>query len=166
MKKQMADSIKNFKMPRYVELPSTGLYLDQITQYINQAFAPLHGIELTSSMISNYVKKGYIEKPEKKLYYADQIAYLFFITLAKNVLSMEHINMLCDMQRKTYSNQVAYDYLCEELENMLFYTFDLKEAIEEVGVTSSDEKKMLRGVIIAVTQSIYLTTCFNLITEK
>ena len=112
-------------------------------------------------MISNYVKKGIIAPPVKKLYYAEQIAYLFYIAIAKNVLSMEHIIQLREMQIKTYTAQVAYDYFCEELENILFHVFGIKDTIDDIGVTHTDEKVLFREVIIAASNSIHLTICFN-----
>ena len=91
-----------------------------------------------------------------KQYDADQIAYLFFITVAKSVLAMENIARLFDMQKKTYSSRVAYDFFCQELENMLQYTFGLKEEVEAVGTSNTDLKRMLRCVIIAVANIIYV----------
>ena len=161
LKQQMAETIKAFRIPRYEELPNEGLYLEQTTQYINNILAPLNCIELTSSMISNYVKKGIIAPPIKKLYYAEQIAYLFYIAIAKNVLSLEHIVKLRQMQEKSYPKEIAYDYLCEELENVLFYIFGLKDKIDDIGRTKSDEKVLFREVIIAASNSIHLTSCFN-----
>ncbi len=163
IKKQIAEPIKSFRMPRYHELPSEGLYLEQTTQYINSVLAPLGCMELTASMISNYVKKGIIASPIKKLYYAEQIAYLFYIAIAKNVLSLEHIVMLREMQEKSYPKEIAYDYLCAEFENVLFYVFGLKDAIEDIGRTKTDEKVLFREVIIAASNSIHLTNCFNAI---
>ena len=163
IKQQLQENIKDFRMPRYHELPNEGLYLEQTTQYINSILAPLGSLELTSSMISNYVKKGIIASPIKKLYYAEQIAYLFYIAIAKNVLSLEHIVMLRQMQEKSYPKEIAYDYLCAEFENILFHVFGLKDSIEHIGVTHSDEKALFREVIIAATNSIHLTCCFNTI---
>ncbi len=165
LKQRMAESIQNFRMPRYHELPNEGLYLEQTTQYINHVLAPLGRLELTSSMISNYVKKGFIASPIKKLYYAEQIAYLLYIAIAKNVLSMEHINQLREMQEKSYPKEIAYDYLCDEFENVLFYVFGIKDMIEDIGRTKSDEKALFREVIIAASNSIHLTSCFNALSE-
>lgn len=161
IKKQLADGIRAFRMPRYTELPNEGLYLEQTTKYINSYLAPLGCIELTSSMISNYVKKGVIAPPTKKLYYAEQIAYLFYIAIAKNVLSMEHIVQLRQMQERSYPKEIAYDYLCDEFENILFHVFGLKDTIEDIGYTQTDEKALFREVIIAASNSIHLTNCFN-----
>lgn len=155
----MKTIIQGFHLPRYQDLPNMGLYLEQTTKYINHFLAPLGCIEITSSMISNYVKKGLIPSPVKKQYYADQIAYLFFISIAKQVLSMENITALSERQRKTYPLQVAYDYFCVELENMLYFVFGLSDTVEEVGVTQTHEKNMLRSLIIAAAHIIYLDRC-------
>jgi len=156
----MKSSIRNFHMPRYQDIPNMGLYLEQTTKYLNHFLAPLGCMEVTSSMISNYVKKGLIPSPVKKLYYADQIAYLFFIIIAKQVLSMENIVELEERQKKTYTIPVAYDYFCCELENMLYFVFGLSDSVARIGVTASQEKTMLRSVIIAAAHIIYLDRCF------
>jgi len=156
----MKTSIQSFHLPRYQDLPNMGLYLDQTTKYLNYFLAPLGCMEVTSSMISNFVKKGLIPSPVKKLYYADQIAYLFFIVIAKQVLSMENIIALSERQKKTYTIPVAYDYFCSELENMLYYVFGITDSVAQIGVTASQEKTMLRSVIIAAVHIIYLDRCF------
>ena len=81
MKNTIADQVRGFHMPRYRQLPDMGLYLEQTVKYINGILQPLSGIELTGSMVSNYVKKGLIPNPIKKQYYAEQIAYLFFVVV-------------------------------------------------------------------------------------
>lgn len=160
----MAACIEQFRMPRYREIPDVGLYLDQTVKYVNRYLAPLGCMEITSSMVSNYVKKGYISNPVHKQYDADQIAYLFFISIAKSVLSMDNIARLFDMQKQMYTAEIAYDFFCEEIENMLQYIFGLKETLDEVGTPEdkSETKTMLRSTIIAVTHIIYLSNRFEI----
>lgn len=160
-KKSKLQTPKDFKLPRYVELPTTGLYLEQTSQYINDILEPLGCTTLTPSMISNYVKKGLIQSPVKKLYHSEQIAYLFAITLIKLVLPMENIQKLFDMQKEVYTVPVAYDYFCTELENVLQYVYEQKEKMDEIGVTSSQIKTMLRNTIISVAHIIYINECFR-----
>ena len=57
-KRRIAASAVGFALPRYDELPGVGLYLDQTVQYVNSHFRNFPGMELTGSMVSNYVKKG------------------------------------------------------------------------------------------------------------
>lgn len=153
--------IEGFRLPRYQEIPKVGLYLDQTAKYINGFLQPLGCVEITTSMISNYVKQGLINKPIGKQYYVDQIAHLIFIAIAKNVLSMENIAALFVMQQKVYTDQVAYDYFCSELENMLYFIFGLKDSVDNIGTTVSSEKEMLRSLIIAVAHIIYLSHGFE-----
>lgn len=158
--KSIIEYIDNNKMPRYNEIPNVGLYLEQVVKYINDKLEPL-SLSITSSMLSNYVKKGYIDRPVKKQYYAEQIAYLIFIVVAKQVLSMENISKLLDLQKATYSTERAYNYFCEELE------YVIKETIvnrNELGTVPEDipyEKMVLRSVVIAVAHIIYLNYCFE-----
>lgn len=160
--------IEKFRLPRYQEIPDVGLYLDQTVKYLNRYLAPLGCMEITTSMVSNYVKKGYISNPVHKQYDADQIAYLFFITVAKSVLAMENIARLFNMQKKTYSSQIAYDFFCQELENMLQYTFGLKNEMDVVGTPEeqTEAKTMLRSTITAVTHIIYLSSRFDSMTAE
>lgn len=166
LKNGPADSIKTFHLPAYAQLPDTGLYLEQTAQYINRCLAPLGCIEITGSMISNYVKKGLITGPVKKLYYKDQIAHLICITVLKQVLSLENISRLFARQTLVYTDETAYNYFCRELENILFFQFGLKDSVEEIGTTFSIEKKMLRSAIIAVTHIIFLNNCFQMLDEQ
>ena len=166
LKRRMAGSIRGFRLPRYAEIPTVGLYLEQTIKYINTFLSPLGCLELTSSMVSNYVKKGLIPAPVRKQYYPEQICYLFFVALAKNLTSIENIDLLISVQRSTYSLPMSYDYMCEELENMLFYFFGLKDGPEDVGETESDEKNLLRGLIISAANVIYLNNYFEFVREQ
>ena len=157
----MRAAIEKFRMPRYREISDVGLYLEQTVKYINGLLAPLGCMEVTASMVSNYVKSGFVPAPVKKQYYADQIAHLLAVVILKRVLSMEHISRLFEMQKKTYSNEIAYDYFCMELENMLMHIFGLKDTIEQIGITSSETKQMLRSAIIAAANIIYLNDRFE-----
>ena len=90
-KQQAAEVITNLHLPAYHAIPDVGLFLEQVTQYINSYLSPIEGAAITGSMISNYVKRGLIASPVKKQYHRDQIAQLFFITAAKSVLSLEEL---------------------------------------------------------------------------
>ena len=163
LKTTLAEKIRTFHLPRYERLPDMGLYLEQVTEYLNQQLAPLGFAEITGSMIRNYVKKGLIANPVRKRYYADHIAHLFAICLLKNVMPLENIQALCVHQQQIYSVPVAYDYLCDELENTLWMQFGLKDRMDEIGKSSSVVKQMLRSAIIALSNIIYLNSCFRLL---
>lgn len=158
--KQPAESIRGFALPRYEEIPDVGLYLEQTARYISGYLSCLGEFTLTRSMISNYVKMGLVANPVKKQYDRQQIAYLLFIAVAKTVLSLEDIRLLVGLQRASYAPAVAYDYFCTEMENVLFYTFGLKETLDAVGEEDTEEKDLLRGVIVTVAHKVYLDKVF------
>ena len=134
IKDSIAEPIRRFQLPRYAELPAMGLYLEQVAKYISDYLEPLAGVEITSSMISNYVKKGIVSNPVKKQYNREQIAGLIFVAVMKTVVAIDDIRLMLSIQRSTYPTQVAYDYFCMELENMLQYVFNRKNELEIVGV--------------------------------
>lgn len=172
MKTQITDavssSMRGFRLPRYQDIPDVGLYLEQTTNYLNQCLRPLGFEDVTGSMIRNYVKQGLIANPIHKQYSADQIAHLIALVLLKQVTPLERVNELFHLMNKAgnYTHSVAYDYFCEELENILYYRFGLKDSVDNVGVTTSQEKEMLRSAVIAVSHIVYLNRCFRILSEQ
>ena len=165
-KQKIADSLRDFRLPRYEELPDVGLYLEQTAKYISEFLSPLEEGSLTPSMVSNYVKKGLIRNPVKKQYGREQIAYLFFIALTKNVLSLDGLINFIAIQKRTYSLQKAYDYFCEQFESTLFFTAEIRDTMDIVGEDTTDEKRLLFSCIVAVTQKIYLERCLEAISQE
>lgn len=113
-----------FQLPAYQEIPNVGLYLEQTLKYINDTFSAFRSVELTKSMISNYVKLGYLRRPMKKQYDREQIAALLFIAVSKQVLSMDNIGKLFRMQVELGSMEESYtafkadfDYLLDSIWN-------------------------------------------------
>lgn len=160
IKEEILNSIQNFSLPKYDEIPNVGLYLEQTSKYISEYLACLGDFPLTGSMISNYVKKGLITNPVKKQYDREQIAYLFFIAVAKSVLSMEDIRLLFELHKAVYTPKKAYDYFRLELENVLLVVFGLKETIDTIGNDQNELKTLLRNTIITVAHKIYLDKAF------
>lgn len=153
---QLGQSFRDFRLPRYEEIPNVGLYLEQTAKYINEFLAPLGEYSLTGSMISNYVKKGLVDNPVKKQYDRDQIAYLFFIAVAKTVLSLDALTNFIQVQKQTYPLDVAYDYFCRQFEDLLKFTFELTDTIDTGDIESAGAKRLLFSCIAALTQKIYL----------
>ena len=165
-KQLITSSVQDFRLPRYNELPNVGLYLEQTTKYLSECLSQVMEVPLTTSMISNYVKKGLISSPVKKQYSRDQIAQLMFIVVAKSVISLDNLYNFMRLQERTYSTQRAYNYYCAEFENILQYVFGIKDSIDHVGIDSSHEKVMLRNTIITIAHKIYLDKCFEVLPSE
>lgn len=165
-KQKIADSLRAFRLPRYEEIPDVGLFLEQTATYLSESLSPLKDCALTPSMISNYVKKDLVDNPVKKRYGREQIAYLIFIALTKNVLSLDGLSNFIALQKRTYPLPVAYDYFCRQFESILLFTAEARDTLDIVGEDSTDEKRLLFSCIVAVTQKIYLERCLEAISQE
>ncbi|AME09229.1 hypothetical protein AXE85_03210 [Gemella sp. oral taxon 928] len=98
--------------PKWIDLPEFDLYLDQVLLYVNQldSTAVVHGEKgLTSAMINNYVKHGYLDKPIKKKYTRRQLARLIVITCLKNVFSIQEVSKTVKLLTKNNQSEKMYD---------------------------------------------------------
>ena len=151
-RRQLAEYVADFHLPRYRELPDIGLHLEQVTRYASR-YVPS---PLTGSMVSNYVKQKLIPGPVKKSYYQESLAYLIFLSYIKTVMPLEDIRLMMEVQKSSYELQVAYDYFCDEIENLLQYVCGLRETPAVIGSTQSQEKELLRTALLSITYKIYL----------
>ena len=165
-KLRVAACAAGFSLPRYDELPAVGLYLDQTVQFVNGYFRTFAGVELTLSMVSNYVKKGILSHPIKKKYTREQLAALLYIAVSKTVLSMENIDTLFKMQRQHCSAEMAYNIFCDELEACLPRVFGCKASITVPETGINDERLLLRSTIFAAANKIYLDCCFDALRQE
>ena len=101
-----------FSYPKWEEIPNIDLYLDQVLLYVNQVCAPISPDKekgLTASMVNNYVKHGYLTKPDKKKYQRRQIARLIAITTLKSVFSIQEIAQTLNTLQTQASSDQLYD---------------------------------------------------------
>ena len=102
----------NFSYPKWKDIPNIDLYLDQVLLYVNQVCAPISPDKdkgLTASMVNNYVKHGYLTKPDKKKYQRKQIARLIAITTLKSVFSIQEIAQTLNTLQTQASSDQLYD---------------------------------------------------------
>ncbi len=158
---ETAQALATCKMPRFDELPTVGLYRDQVIGIIEQAlkpFAPcIEGDLLTPSMVNNYVKAGLLAAPVKKLYNREHVARLMVICIFKQVLSMQAISTLFTIQRMTYLADVAFDYAMTELEHAVHTAFSL-DALPQPDSASrvTRESLLVRNAVTAFATKAYL----------
>ena len=115
-----SDTLMEFHLPRWEELPNFDLYLDQVITLIEGYLSNLFDNEkdsiLTSAMINNYVKLKLIPKAEKKRYNRVHIAYLIAITMLKQVLTISEIKEGIEYQANINGLKEAFNLFCEEQE--------------------------------------------------
>ena len=135
-----------FSLPTYDQIPNVGLYLEQVTKYLNDYLEPLGCAPLTGSMVSNYVKKGLVRNPVKKQYDREHIARLMVIAVSKTVLSLEDIARLpadCPAGRE------GYEAFCAMLDGALRQVF------------AKEPGGLMQDTMTAVAHKLYLDRLFR-----
>ena len=122
--KEWTEEVRNFRLPRWRELPDIDLYMDQVLTYVEKVLLPFadgEGKLVTSSMINNYVKLGVLRPPENKKYDKHRLAAIFIICLFKRILNITQIAELIVTRKLTRADdrEEVYDRFCEDLETAL-----------------------------------------------
>ena len=82
-------------LPDWDTLPDFGLYKDQMISFVSRAFPGISGmLDLTSSMINNYVKAGLMDRPSGKKYSREALAQLLMIIQLKLTTPMDMLKTL------------------------------------------------------------------------
>lgn len=142
-----SDSLMEYKLPRWEELPEFDLYSDQVIQIINGylgLFIKEEESIVTSSMINNYVKNKMMPKPEKKKYQRVHIAYLIAISMLKQVLTIEQVNAGITYQAKISGLKGAYNLFCDAMENALQSTaLQIQGRYNEIEIEVNEDMQAL-----------------------
>ena len=167
MRYEIFSGLKEFKLPRYKDLPDFGIYLEQLVEIVNKTLETMFDEDnkLTKSMVNNYVKHKLMPSPIKKRYFRDHIAYCIVITVLKNILTIAEIDngILCELKKS--SIEESYNYFCSKVEEVLRLVINIleKQDSPEIKSTASinidlDNRNGLTLAIVSV--------CTKVITQK
>lgn len=153
------NSIRDFHMPRWNELPDVPYYAEQIIQLVNSTFQPhLYNDDnsndiLTNPMINSYVKNNLIEPPEKRKYGKVQIAKLFVICIIKQAYSIQDVKYLINIALNVSQVDKTYDEFCNLFEDALICTYEKKDFIDNI--SKNNNQYLLKSVLLSCSYKIY-----------
>ena len=127
--------------PKWSELPTIDLYLDQVLLYVNQLDSSSIVDDdkgLTAAMINNYVKNGHLDKPIKKKYSRRQLARLIVITCLKNVFAIQEIRNTISSLTKAGDSEAMYDNF------VMCMNEEKREGLPEVIVSACDTVRLYK----------------------
>lgn len=127
--------------PKWSELPTIDLYLDQVLLYVNQLDSSSIVDDdkgLTAAMINNYVKNGHLDKPIKKKYSRRQLARLIVITCLKNVFAIQEISKTISSLTKDGDSEAMYDNF------VMCMNEEKREGLREVIVSACDTVRLYK----------------------
>jgi DNA-binding transcriptional MerR regulator len=127
------EHLRGCLLPDWETLPDFGLYKDQMISFVSRSLPGVSGrLDLTASMINNYVKAGLIEKPAGKKYSREALAQLLMVVQLKLTTPMEMVKTLLHpedgtetrelyAQFRAYQDQVIAEYGKQEAAPRLMY---------------------------------------------
>ena len=127
--------------PKWSELPTIDLYLDQVLLYVNQLDSSSIVDDdkgLTAAMINNYVKNGHLDKPIEKKYSRRQLARLIVITCLKNVFAIQEISKTISSLTKDGDSEAMYDNF------VMCMNEEKREGLPEVIVSACDTVRLYK----------------------
>lgn len=155
-----ARKLVELRLPRFAEIPSIDLYMDQLLTYLEETLASLYRPDekiITRSMVNNYVKQGVLASASGKRYSRSHIAYLIVICTLKQTFSIAEIDRLIRMQIASFETPVAYDYFCTALEEALQALFST-DRLQPSGLTNDHDKgDFERDLVLASTAAVAYT---------
>lgn len=154
---QWSDSIQAQHLPRYDELPTIDLYMDQVVAVIEEV---LHLFErdakeqrITPAMINNYVKLKVLPAPVKKRYNRAHLCHLLIICMLKPVLAIPEIRDLIQLQLQNRDIRTVYDEFCTLQEQSLVQSLSaLRQQIANPDACLAD--RTLQYAVQAHTQKM------------
>lgn len=155
-----AERLIMLHLPRYDEIPSIDLYMDQLVSYLEEMLSPLYRLDekiITRSMVNNYVKQGVLASAAGKKYTRSHIAYLIVICTLKQTFSIAEIDRLIRMQIASFDTHVAYDYYCEAFEAALHALFSPNRTSPQGLMNGANEGDFERDLVLASTAAVAYT---------
>ena len=154
------NELENINLPSWDSLPNDGIYKEELLRYLNEILSPLHVVEknlISSSMVNNYVKLGYIDRPEKKKYYRSSIAQLVVISIFKQVISIEDLAKGIDIEMSTFGLKDVYENF-ENIFNQARKAILTSEKVNAVNISfdyTDHHDKVLSYLAISLFTKLY-----------
>ena len=156
--------IDTFHLPRWSELPSIDLYIDQIISLIEKCLGPLFcnhdGFPLTKSMINNYVKAKLVDAPVNKKYPRLSVAMIFVVCILKNCYTTEEIGRLIQLGISLDDPETTYDRFCESIENALRDVFSGEIIIHDENLAKRPDKYLMDNFALSFACKFYVQKTF------
>lgn len=161
--------ISNIHIPRWEELPSIDLYMDQVISFIGShlgdSFRSAGCSPLTKSMVNNYVKAKIITPPVNKKYSRLSLSMIIVVYIMKNCFSTDEIKKLIKMGVTLPDNSVTYDRFCQAVENAIHAVFNGSIHVEDIPEEGREQRYLMDNFALAFACKIFVRTNFIIATK-
>ena len=128
--------LESLRPAEWEKLPDFPLYMDQVLSYMERQTIHLDESDaLTASMVNNYTKNALVPRAEGKKYNREHLAYLTFICVLKQVMSVRDMDLLIQSElRNDRPVEDGYAAFLQSLDSALGTTAKELEAYSPPGI--------------------------------
>lgn len=158
------DTIKNFHIPRWNELPTLDLYMDQVIALIDTTlgafFSEIGAASLTKNMVNNYVKAKIVDAPVNKKYPKLSVAMIIVVYILKNCYTTDEIGKLIKLGISLEATEITYNRFCEAIENAVSDVFSGRVSICNEEIPGRDNKYLMENFALSFACKVYVQRTF------
>ena len=158
------DTIKNFHRPRWNELPTLDLYMDQVIALIDTTlgafFSEIGAASLTKNMVNNYVKAKIVDAPVNKKYPKLSVAMIIVVYILKNCYATDEIGKLIKLGISLEATEITYNRFCEAIENAVSDVFSGRVSICNEEIPGRDNKYLMENFALSFACKVYVQRTF------
>ncbi len=158
------DTIKNFHIPRWNELPTLDLYMDQVIALIDTTlgafFSEIGAASLTKNMVNNYVKAKIVDAPVNKKYPKLSVAMIIVVYILKNCYATDEIGKLIKLGISLEATEITYNRFCEAIENAVSDVFSGRVSICNEEIQCRDNKYLMENFALSFACKVYVQRTF------
>jgi len=153
--RDFSSTLSSYKTEGWMNFPSIDLYMDQVVTYLERLLNIFGDVDdtskvITSSMVNNYVKEGYLKRPVNKKYDKVHLVTLYIMSMLKPILP---IPLIANSLGK-FENEQKYQSFFEEfsqLQNEAFNKVSNKLSAALDQVNGDDYETALRLFALQLT---------------
>lgn len=164
------DFAKKFHIPRWHELPSIDLYMDQVVGFIDDSlgafFSSVGAAPLTKSMVNNYVKAKIVTAPVNKKYPRLSVAMIVVVYILKSCYSTDEIGKLIKLGISLEAPELTYNRFCEAMETAVSKVFAGNISICNEEIPGRDNKYLMENFALSFASKIYVQRTFLFKADK
>lgn len=148
--------ITDYHLPEWDAIPNFGLYMDQVIglleDYLNFIPSDEKNKFVTASTINNYVRLKIMPAPIKRKYYRIHIAYLIFILVLKQTLSISDVQKLVPLGISEDRVQDTYSKYTDMFRRLaLFFNQQVQSAADEILSSDTDVNDAVDHLLVEST---------------
>ena len=161
--------LSEYNLPDWDGLPSFGLYMDQVIEFVRNQLSVLSSFnpetpDITRPMINNYVKLKMMPAPVGKKYGRVHLAYILIICTLKQTLNISTIQKILPLELSEEEVKYTYNSFINNQQKAFKYVYGHIESVATpILSTQEDNPERIDDLLLQVASSAYI---LKHITEK